>query len=517
MSTPSPRCFALALVSVLGLGLFRLSPPLAAAPDRPASLPRRSDDGGEADGPPGALPRIAAALGRRWQVRVLIDPAIAPSARPERPDLDLPIAEALDAALAPLRRVTWRRLFLPLRPGAALPPAEALAAAVRALEPPQAGSLVLEDPTSLHVTACLNDLRMTPSLESIRRQAKLGPEPVYLIFSTTTPPDGPALPSRVADLQRQQLELPLPPERQALAMAQMVRLLQALPPPDAEAFANRTLAAGMRLWDNTPPAQREQMIQQSMQLMQAFGGPPANRAVGGDSAPTRLPSRPIPEAAGPSLTAAAGDTRALAAALTTRYGAPFLVDPSLLLPAAAALPDAELPADRALAAMAQLLPGVAGRRVYLPEARQKRLPAPERLAAAARGLDQVAPFSLLIENPAKGRATLYLKDQPPAMLPLLIDLGPLGDSPLCLLYSTTPAARGGSREEQVADLQRQQIGLLLRMSPEELTQTAEAVIRSFSSADPETQSRLMGLPAMAGLMAVWFPQAAKERQGPLAP
>jgi hypothetical protein len=55
------------------------------------------------------------------------------------------------------------------------------------------------------------------------------------------------------------------------------------------------------------------------------------------------------------------------------------------------------------------------------------------------------------------------------------------------------------------------------MSPEELTQAAEAVIRSFSSADPETQSRLMGLPAMAGLMAVWFPQAAKERQGPLAP
>lgn len=167
--------------------------------------------------------------------------------------------------------------------------------------------------------------------------------------------------------------------------------------------------------------------------------------------------------------------------------------------------------------MADLLPGAAGRRVYLRDVRPKRLPVPDRLAAAAREMDELAPSSLLVENVAAGRAALYLKDQPKALLPQLIEQGRLGDSPLYLLYSTTPAARGGSLEERVADLQRQQLGMLLRMSAQEMGDVVAAVIQEFSSADPETQARLMGLPAMAGLMAVWLPREAKERGQPLAP
>jgi hypothetical protein len=219
----------------------------------------------------------------------------------------------------------------------------------------------------------------------------------------------------------------------------------------------------------------------------------------------------------PSRSGPPANSRALAAALTDRYGAPFLIDPALLLPASPALPSAELPVDEALAVLLSRLPGAAGRRVYLPVAPEKRRPSAEKLAEAARGLDELAPFSLLIESPAAKRATLYLKDQPAAALSRLTEQGRLSDQPLYLLYSIAPAARGATPEEQAADLQRQQIGLLLRMSPEQMAQTAEPVIRAFSGADPETQARLMSLPAMAALMAVWMPRAAKERGQPLAP
>jgi hypothetical protein len=517
MSVSSPRRLARASFLVMGLTLLRLSPPLAAAPDGTASPGHVSASGGDAGTPPGRLQRIAASLAERWKARVLIDPAIAPGARPARLDPDLPIDQALDAAVAPLRRVTWRRLYLPLSPSDTLPPVEALATAARTLEQPEPGSLLLEDPAAQRVTGCLKGLAITPSMEAMARQAKLDRQPVYLIFSTMPSPEQSTSPSRIADLQRQQMELPLPPERQALAMAQMVRLLQAMPPSDRAAFASRTLAAGMRLWDSTPQAQREEMIQQSLQLMQAFGAPPDSRTAGGDGGVARPPLRSAPEAASPPRTEPPGDTRSLAAALTTRYGTPFLVDPSLLFSGPAALPAADLPAEKALAALAHRLPGAAGRRVYLPEARQKRLPSPERLAAVVRGLDEMVPFSLLIENPGRERATLYLKDQPSAFLPMLIEQGQLSERPLSLLYSRTPAARGDSVEDRVADLQRQQIGLLLRMSPEELTQAAETVIRSFPTADADTQSRLMGLPAMAGLMAVWLPRETKEREQPLVP
>lgn len=517
MTAPSPRPLAPALFLIMGSGLLWSGPPLAAGPGPTVSGSRQFLSGSGADSPPGALEQIAASLARRWKVRVLVDPALPSSARPGRPDPYLPIDQALNAALAPLHRVSWRRLYLPPRASDSLPPTGAIAAAVRSLERPETASLLLEDSRTERVTACLKDQPIAAPLEAMRRQAKLDPQPIYLIFRTGLTPDEPVPESRIADLQRQQLELPLRPEHQALAMAQMVRLLQELPPADREAFASRTLAAGMRLWDSTPAGQRTEMIQQSLQLMQAFGAPTGSRAAGGDRSPSPPPLRAGLEAGAPPRNAAPGDARALAAALAARYGAPFLIDPSLLLPASLPLPAADLPAEKALAALLSTLPGAAGRRVYLPEAQQKRLPLPERLAAAARGLDELSPFSFLVEDLARGRATLYVKERPATSLPMLIEQGGLSDHALYLLYNSTPAARGGTLEERVADLQRQQMGLLLRMSPEQMALAAEPVIRAFAGADAETRSRLMSLPAMAGLMAVWMPREAKERQQPLAP
>ena len=131
-----------------------------------------------------------------------------------------------------------------------------------------------------------------------------------------------------------------------------------------------------------------------------------------------------------------------------------------------------------------------------------------------KSIETLVPVSLLLEDPAAKRATLYLKDQlAPASLLALLAQGRLSQTPLHLLYNATPSARGGTLEERVADLQRQQIVWMLQMSSEQMAHTMEPVVRSFSAADPETQARLMSLPSMAGLMAVWFPREAKESGG----
>ena len=118
---------------------------------------------------------------------------------------------------------------------------------------------------------------------------------------------------------------------------------------------------------------------------------------------------------------------------------------------------------------------------------------------------------MLIENRAIERGILCLRDQPASFHEGAMKAGRFRDQPVYLLYSMTPAAHGGTPLERFADLQRRQIGLMLQMSPDQMAHSMKQVIRTFQAADDVTRARLMGLPVMAGMMAVWFPQEAKER------
>ena len=71
--------------------------------------------------------------------------------------------------------------------------------------------------------------------------------------------------------------------------------------------------------------------------------------------------------------------------------------------------------------------------------------------------------------------------------------------------------RSMSVHERMSDLLRRQMERLVRMSPDEVTRTMSDAIQSYQSAGtPERRERIMALPVMAGMMATWFPQAAKE-------
>jgi hypothetical protein len=116
-----------------------------------------------------------------------------------------------------------------------------------------------------------------------------------------------------------------------------------------------------------------------------------------------------------------------------------------------------------------------------------------------------------LENPATARGILYRNDAASSLLEPAMKAGGFQDQPIYLLYSTTPGAGGGTLLARFADLQRRQIGLMLQMSPDQMSHSMDQVIRTFQSADDDTRARLMGLPVMAGMMAVWFPREAKER------
>src|SRR5438093_212405 len=108
MTTLSARRGAALRYLALGFVLCLSSP----APGAPPHRGKRGDARCSAEGSLDRLRQIAASLAARGKVTVVIDPAIAPAIPPRVPPDDLPIAQALDAALAPLRHVAWRRIYL---------------------------------------------------------------------------------------------------------------------------------------------------------------------------------------------------------------------------------------------------------------------------------------------------------------------------------------------------------------------------------------------------------------------
>jgi hypothetical protein len=510
----SPRRRTAAITLAITLALCLGGVPLRAQ-HVPEGVPAPSTGSGNRQGP---LEEVARHLADRFGARIIVDPGILVTTPPRAPEQAPSIEPALTALAKSLRGAAWRRLYRPASQKEMLPPAEALAAAARTLDPLDCGSLIVADPTSRRATVYLKDAPAAPSRGTPREKWGLRDGPIYLIYSTAATGDGRAPERQIADLQRQQLEIDAPEEQQALAMLQTVQLIQSLAPEKAEQLMRRTAEAGMRVWESTSPDQRAAMIQQSFRMMQRFGGPPAG-AAGADGAARSAQPRRAPTPTAPANHA--GELRALAAALAARDDATLLLDPELFLALPPTSPPADLPIEEALQTMTAPLSGIAWRKLYLTDAQLKtvkRAPGTEKLVAAVRALEHLESGDLALEDAATGSVTTYLKNPP---------LSPsfdteraawkLSDRPVYLLYSTTPAARGGTLLERFAHLQRQQMALMLRMSPDEMANAMEQIRQAYPSADPARQIRLMGLPVMAGMMATWFPRAAKEGESPEAP
>jgi hypothetical protein len=281
------------------------------------------------------------------------------------------------------------------------------------------------------------------------------------------------------------------------------------------------LEAGMQVWETTSPDQRTEMIQQSFRLMQRFGAPGGEPAAGSAGGGVARQGRPQGVPPQPMQGNRAGELKAITATRAARDDSTILIDPDLFLSLAPKSPSADLPIEDALRMLTAPLTEIAWRKVYLTDAQLKTLKrssAAEKLVAAVRTLDQLESGDLVLADGGTQRAITYLKSQPLSpSLDTELAQWKLSDRPVYVLYSTTPAARGGTLLERFAHLQRQQMELMLRMSPEQMAQSMEQVVQAFPPADTARRMRLMGLPMMAGMMATWFPRAAKEGQGPAEP
>lgn len=433
------------------------------------------------------------ALARRAGARIVLDPALAePAALPaEAPGA--PVERALTRLAESLRGAAWRRVYLTPERERAMPDPERLAAWCRAAGAVHPRQLLVTDPTGKH--RVLAERLPATALPARRAAAGLSARPVYVLLSTEPPPDGLTADERLDELQRQQLAAPVPREGLALTMERVVRMAQAGNPAALEQALAPLQRAGMECWERTPPAQRQEMMRATMQVMQAYRpAPPAGAGAPGPGAP---PGAAPP--AGPTL-------RQAAAALARSARAEVLLDPELAALAAPPLPEAgERGIGEAFEALARGTGYAAWCRLHRPD--ERAAPAPTELAAAARALVRFRGETLAVEEPG-GEGVLVR-----GVLPEREALSPgLRTETSYLLYSQLPGAGGTAAERRAAALDRQ-LGAVLRLPPERLGRVLEWGIRRFAESDPESRERVLALPSMAALMAVWFPREAKERRG----
>lgn len=439
------------------------------------------------------LQRIADTLGKRYQATVLVDPAILIHTVPTGPEKNLAVERAMEAVAASVKEVAWRRVYLlPSQTSFASTPAK-MAAMARSLEQSEPRSLVIANskgPFTAEIrTAAVGD-------------AGANDKPVYLFYSATATADGRTIDEVFADLQKQQWEMMshMTTDQMTNPMLQGMQMWGNLDKDTLERLATPLMQAGFQMYDKTPPPQRQQMMEQGMQVLMTVGGGP-NGAAG----ERRMPRNYLQE------------LKNITNALEKRDGVEIFVDPLMFLSIPPKAAEAGLHLDASLDTITKPLKGVEWRKVYLP-ASQTPLSA-LKLSAKVRALEQQAPSDIILEELLVQRMTLFTKKpEAPEDLPALLAAHQFSLKPVYILYSATPGGDGGSPlEARYADLQRRQMEMLFNMSADQLGQAMDEGARLYQGGDADSQMRSMSLPIMAGMMAIWFPRAAKERNAGAPP
>lgn len=447
-------------------------------------------------------------LQERTHATILLESGL----RPVRSPALLPEGLPLEAGMLHLRGVLeaadWGRVYLGAPATPQVPEAKGLASIVRALRGQVQKALAIEDVRAGRLTLFLKDAPVPGDLPRVLHGRRLRPSPVELLYQRDEAPGGAVSLSGLGDLERQQLELQAGGKLQGLAYGRMMQLLQALPPRQREEFATRTVQAGLRLWDATPPDQRKEMMQQAFGALQQILPNAQEGAAPRRPAPPGLDVNHLPV------------LKRLVRDLARKEGALVVIDPGLFVTPAPVPPAPALDFPRSLEAMTAPLTGVAWRRVYLPEGERRRIeegrPAPE-LIAAVQTLDRMEVGNLAVEDPARKQLTTLVSTSPVkneesrSMVLWRLRAPELDGRPVYVVYSTTPAAQGATLPARFDHLLRRQMGLILRMDPDQMERAMHRLTESHLAAGPKEREHLTALPMMAAMMAAWFPRQAKEQ------
>jgi hypothetical protein len=210
------------------------------APPKPAAGP-----------PPGRRPAdpvlrlrlLCAELARRSGCLVVLDPDLFLAAEPAAPPRGLDIEATLDALLAPLGTVGWRRVRVSKAEAAKLgrrDRAADLVSAVHTLEASPIPEVRLFDPSKSESITFRSVRERTADQDAPARE---GDAELYLVISEVPSAHGAGLEDRLGDLQRQQVELMLGLDAPSLARAMQGSI--ELYPSLGEAGQKRLLALPM--------------------------------------------------------------------------------------------------------------------------------------------------------------------------------------------------------------------------------------------------------------------------------
>lgn len=221
----------------------------------------------------------AEAVGKRYDVRVVVDPAIFVGVRSKMPAPDLTVDKAMDALVAEGKNIAWRRVYLTKAAAAALPAADKLAESVRALDKVQQTGLVMENPLTKRATTVVKDWPVTDTFANDLTSNQFSATPVYVIYAPVASEEGRSAKERLAELQKESMDLMMSMDPQELsdAMGSMMQTVMNMDPQTRARFMGMQMQAGMQMFQNMTPEQRNELMQSAMQAFQQGGGPGGGR------------------------------------------------------------------------------------------------------------------------------------------------------------------------------------------------------------------------------------------------
>jgi hypothetical protein len=426
---------------------------------------------------------VVVSLAAKHEVTIVLDPSLSAGSLPQGFTPETTVTRSLDLLSARVKEANWQRIQLPKN--ATRADAERICAEVRAVVGTTARPFAVED-HSRKRTVIVSGLATSDS-ES---------KNIYVIFDRTLPADGLTNSDRFAQMQREMMDLMsgLPPEQRSNPMTAWVRVLQSSDKSTIETELRPMSDAGMKMWNQASPGQRQDMMRDGMQVMSRYGSGAPNPS--GPSANTKHNYRP-------QLVDIAGR-------LSKRFDTQILVEPSLNLGTLRQILGEDENIEAALKALVEPLHGVEWRRVYLTKSVEITRAYVNALAADVRRTTGVRETHLSVSQ-RDAESSVTIKSVPAMDAPRMSALG-LSEKPVYLIYSRF-APMEGDALSQYEHLLASQMRSLMSMNADQLADAMDQAMQSYQNGEAANRLDVMGLPVMAAMMATWMPRAAKEQAG----
>jgi hypothetical protein len=221
------------------------------------------------------LKLITDALAAKNNTKIVLDPSIFVAVKPTAPVEGSALPAALDALTSQLKKVSWRRVYLTQVHAGSPPPPEKLAASVRTLDQIEQAGLILENPLTRRATSYMKEFAVPANFGEALQAQQFSTDGIIVIYSTVGGPDlTKSAEDRFFDLQKQQMDMmmQMDPDQLGQAMSRGMELWNQMDPTTRSAFMGQMMRAGMQMFNNMSPDQKQQMMQDAMQMFGGLGG-----------------------------------------------------------------------------------------------------------------------------------------------------------------------------------------------------------------------------------------------------